>query len=55
VIFCGALLLLQPYIRRTNWLRSIVIATAAFIALQWFSPVHILIGSAAVGYLWREQ
>jgi chromate transporter len=55
VIFGGALLLLQPYIRRTNWLRSIVIATAAFVALQWFSPGHILIGSAAVGYLWREQ
>jgi chromate transporter len=55
VLLGGALLLLQPYVRRRQWLRSLVIATSAFIGLQWLSPVHILLGSAAVGYFWREQ
>jgi chromate transporter len=55
VLLGGALLLLQPYLTRTQWVRSLVIATAAFLGLQWLSPVYILLGSAAVGYFWRES
>ncbi|HET8546802.1 MAG TPA: chromate transporter [Bryobacteraceae bacterium] len=54
VILGGALSLLQPYLARIQWMRSVTIATAAFIALHWVSPVQILIGSAVVGYFWRE-
>lgn len=55
VLVGGALLLLQPFVSRSHWVRSVVIATGAFIGLQWLSPVQILLASAAVGYFWRES
>jgi chromate transporter len=54
VILGGGLSLLQPYLKRPQIVRSLIIAVAAFVAMQWLSPVQILVAAALLGYFWRE-
>jgi len=56
MMWAGAWLIVQPQFSRRTWLRTVVLATAAFIALaHWsISPIQILIVAALVGSVWTS-
>lgn len=56
LMFAGAWLLARPFVSRSEWVRTLVIAAAAFL-LAWtrvLSPIEVLGLAAAVGYFWKE-
>lgn len=49
----GAFQLLRPHLKPRRRLRAVVIASAAFAASFWLSPVTVLALAAAAGLLWK--
>lgn len=57
MMWAGAWLLIQPQLGAGTWLRTLVLAVAAFLALAWWSisPIQILIAAALVGAVWTGE
>lgn len=56
MMWAGAWLIVRPQIRPATWLRTLVIAAGAFVALaQWsISPIQILVAAALLGAVWKS-
>jgi chromate transporter len=56
LMFAGAWLLARPHLTARSAVRTILIASGAFLAvwMNWLSPVQVLAAAGAVGYFWRE-
>jgi len=56
MMWAGAWLIVQPQLGRRTWFRTLVLATAAFVALaHWsVSPIQVLIVAALVGAVWSS-
>jgi chromate transporter len=56
MMWSGAWLLVKPQLGATTWLRTVVLAVAAFIALaHWsISPIQVLVAAALVGAVWTS-
>ena len=56
MMWAGAWLLIKPQLGAKTWLRTVVLAVAAFLALAYWSvsPIQILIGAALIGAIWNS-
>jgi chromate transport protein ChrA len=56
MMWAAAWLIVRPQLRAATWLRAVVLAVGAFVALgHWsISPVQVLIVAALVGAVWTS-
>jgi chromate transporter len=56
LMFAGAWLLARPHVTRSSWARTLLIASGAFLAaaMNWLSPLQVLVVAGVVGYFWGE-
>jgi chromate transporter len=54
MMWAAAWLILRPQLRRATWLRTLLLAVGAFVALaHWsISPIQVLLAAALIGALW---
>ena len=54
VICAGAFLLVQPYLGRRRWVRTLVLLAAALAAVPWLGPVWVMLLAGLAGYFWPD-
>ena len=54
MMWAAVWLIIEPALETPAWLRTVVVAVGAFVALAWWSisPVQIILVSALVGFAW---
>ena len=54
MMWAAVWLIIEPALRGRSWLRTVVVAVGAFVALAWWSisPVQIILAAALVGFAW---